>query len=70
MVQKYDKPMIDRQKCIGCGSCMVLAPEAFELDEQNISTVKETWVNVPDEKLLQATQGCPVQAITIHEKTN
>lgn len=70
MVQKYDKPTIDRQKCIGCGSCMVLAPEAFELDEQNISIVKETWINVSDEKLLQAAQGCPVQAITINEKAN
>ena len=70
MTEKYDKPAIDRQKCIGCGSCMALAPEVFELDSQNISSVKETWTNASDEKLLQAVQGCPVQAITIHEKTN
>lgn len=67
---KYDKPIVDRQKCIGCGSCMVIAPEAFELDNQNISAVKETWRDASDEKLLQAVESCPVQAITIHEKTN
>lgn len=67
---KYDKPIIDRQKCIGCGSCVVAAPEAFDLDDQNISTVKETWAEASDEALLQAAESCPVQAITIHEKTN
>ncbi|MBM4402239.1 MAG: ferredoxin [Candidatus Cloacimonetes bacterium] len=68
MSGKYDKPIIDRQKCIGCGSCMVVAPEAFELDAQNISIVKQTWTEVSDEHLLQAVQDCPVQAISIKEK--
>ncbi len=70
IMKKYDKPTIDRQKCIGCGSCVVLAPEAFELDNQNISSVKETWVETSDDTLLQAAQGCPVQAIILKEKQN
>jgi len=47
---------------------MVVAPEAFELDAQNISIVKQTWTEVSDEHLLQAVQDCPVQAISIKEK--
>ena len=70
IIQKYDKPIVDRQKCTGCGNCTVLAPKGFELDSQNISSVKETWAKSSDEQLLQAAQSCPVQAITIHEKTN
>ena len=68
MAEKYDKPIVDREKCIGAGPCVATAPDAFELDESNIAFVKDTWVDVADETLLQAAQACPVAAITIKEK--
>lgn len=59
---------IDRQRCIGCGSCAVLAPGTFALDpEEGKAEVKEGWKKVSLEDLRRARDACPVQAITLEE---
>lgn len=58
-----------RKKCIGAATCVVYAPDTFDLDEQNIAIVKEgEWDKL--EKIVAAAVSCPVIAIEIYEKGN
>lgn len=55
---------IDRTLCVGFGDCVTEAPEAFVLDD----TGTAVFVNpdkVERERLLQACDVCPVDAITV-----
>jgi ferredoxin len=59
---------IDEQLCIGCGSCSVLAPDAFELNTSKVKAeIKEGWEKVPQEDLHRACESCPVGAIALEE---
>lgn len=55
---------IDRDLCIGSGTCVRLAPGVFALDEEEISVVVD-----PDaadiSKLRLAAEACPTEAIRI-----
>ncbi len=58
------KIKVDKEKCIGCGTCALIAPEIFELGEDNKAHVK---VDAKIDKKLanQAAESCPVEAIII-----
>ncbi|MGV9880064.1 ferredoxin [Streptomyces sp. NPDC003006] len=55
---------VDRSVCIGSGMCVLTAPGGFTLD-----TARQSHPTVPegdaDEQVLEAAEGCPVEAITI-----
>ncbi|MEU1115214.1 MULTISPECIES: ferredoxin [unclassified Streptomyces] len=55
---------VDRSVCIGSGMCVLTAPGRFELDtaRQSHPADAETDAN---EKVLEAAEGCPVEAITL-----
>ncbi|ATL27408.1 ferredoxin [Streptomyces formicae] len=55
---------VDRSVCIGSGMCVGTAPDGFTLDtaRQSHPTHPDTDAN---EKVLEAAEGCPVEAITI-----
>jgi ferredoxin len=57
---------VDRDLCIGSGTCVRLAPGVFALDEDEISVVVS-----PDaadiSKLRLAAEACPTEAIRIGE---
>jgi ferredoxin len=53
-------PTIDEQACIAQGDCVDTAPQIFALDDR--AAVVGTG---PDELVLTAAEGCPVQAITV-----
>jgi ferredoxin len=55
---------IDRNKCIGASSCVALAPNTFELDEQDIVTITNSTGDDHETQLL-AAQSCPVDAIKV-----
>ncbi len=63
------KVSVNREKCIGCGLCISLVPDVFEMDEEGKSKVKMEEIN--DEDLLKevrrAAESCPVGAIEIKE---
>ena len=56
---------IDRDLCVGFGDCVSAAPEGFALDEENIAVFGADPDSVPREKLLQACDVCPVDALTV-----
>lgn len=59
---------IDKERCIGCGSCVALAPDAFTMDiEEGKAEVKEDWKKVSPDALRRACTACPVQVITLEE---
>lgn len=62
-IGKYKVEVI-RSKCISAGSCEVIAPNVFELDEEGIAIVVSQDGNTDDEKLL-AAQSCPTNAIIV-----
>jgi len=68
MAKKVVKVEIDRKTCMGCGTCTVLAPKAFELGEDNLSKVKPTWVEEEDETLISTTGACPTASITVSDE--
>ncbi len=56
---------IDREICIGSGNCVKVAPELFELDEETIVAFVPGAADIPREKVLDACEVCPVQALIV-----
>lgn len=66
----------DHQKCIGCGTCVSLCPEVFQMGEDGKAHIKEAENKTEnsEEKTLEnspcvkeAADSCPVQAIEVQE---
>jgi ferredoxin len=71
------KVEVDADKCLGFGSCVIVAPDVFRLDERPGRGVfrSQAKLDVLDqaggkdfENLLIAAQSCPTQAITIIDR--
>jgi len=55
---------VDQETCIGCGACVSLCPNTFQMSEEGKSEViSEEDVDCAK----NAAQSCPVQAITVEE---
>jgi len=60
------KPIIDYDACEGCGTCVELCPEVFEMDDNEKAYVKaEDKCDTCDCE--EAANTCPVEAITFEE---
>jgi len=68
------KIKVDKDKCIGCGTCVALAPKTFELRDDSKAyvieppgDVKSRGDHVPfrddEETIKEAIDSCPVDAI-------
>ncbi len=55
---------VDRSVCIGSGMCVSIAPGAFALDSARQSRPAAPERDA-DERVLEAAEGCPVEAITL-----
>lgn len=60
------KIKVDQENCIACGTCVVLAPNTFELDENGKSIVKNEQGD-SDEVILEAAKACPVSVIIVYD---
>ena len=57
-------PVVDKGKCLGCGTCTVIAPESFKLGDDG----KAQAINPPgdgEEQVKEAVDSCPVEAIKL-----
>ncbi len=61
------KVKVNKEKCIGCGSCVAIAPEIFELNEEGKSVVKKQPSKEEESKVKEAIELCPTKAIEIEE---
>lgn len=65
---KY-KITIDRNLCIGAGSCVAVAPQAFALDNEAKAIVLPTSESEDENMVMEAAKACPVAAIILHDET-
>jgi ferredoxin len=62
------KVWVDSQLCDGCGPCVDICPEAFELNENGIAIVKVDEVPAElQDGCREAAVSCPTEAISIEE---
>ena len=64
---------IDRTKCIGCGTCMALCADFFDLGRDNKAVLKKSVAPQKDQIETEnigcaksAAEVCPAQCITIN----
>ena len=63
------KVVVKKDTCIGCGLCVSSNPDYFEFDDQGLSSVKKEELNLEDKnRILEAIQNCPTEAIIIEEE--
>jgi ferredoxin len=60
--------IIDRKRCIGAGTCIVLAPTAFEWRKGDFLKPELLDLTTVDEDTLrEVAAACPTQAIVLEE---
>ena len=65
--EKIGKIQINRDLCIGCGSCVALCPEVFDLDSEGKEVIKNPQ-GAPLKNILEVAQACPVSAISVKKE--
>jgi ferredoxin len=58
------KVKIDEESCLGCGLCVAMYPELFEMGTDGHSHVKP-GVKIDVEKLKEVMKSCPNAAIEL-----
>ena len=66
--KKIARIEIDKNACIGCGTCSVLSPKAFDINEEGFSVVKDTWREEDDENLINTARSCPSGAVILFDE--
>ncbi len=57
--------------CIGCGACTIIAPEEFDFNDEGVSTaLNETVKEENRDKVMEAKESCPTQAIEVLDNEN
>jgi ferredoxin len=60
--------VVDLSQCESNGLCMGVAPDIFELDDDdNLTLLNETPEEADRARILEAVRVCPKQAISIDE---
>lgn len=59
------QPKVDPELCIGCGNCVDICPEVFEMGDDGLAYVIEGAECDDAECCQEAADSCPVEAITL-----
>lgn len=58
------KVKVNKDACIGCGACVAICDNVFELDDDGLSKVKDENVKEEDQEAVKdAADSCPTAAI-------
>lgn len=66
-MKKIAKIVIKRDLCIGAASCLAVAPNTYDLDDENIAVVVNPKGNT-DEEILLSARACPTLAIFLYDE--
>lgn len=58
------KISVNRELCASNAECVSLAPDVFELDDEDLCVVLDPE-GAKDQRILDAARACPVDAITL-----
>lgn len=61
------KIKVDRDLCIGVGTCAVLAPKTFEVDDELKAVILDPKGH-DDETIIEAAKSCPVFAVVLEDE--
>ncbi len=53
------------ETCIGCGACVGIAPEVFELNADGLAVATEGDLGANEAAAKEAAAACPVEAIVV-----
>ena len=56
---------IDRLICVGFETCVEVAPDLFQMDEEGIAIFTSNTNEVDKEIVLEACKECPVDALVV-----
>lgn len=58
-------PKLNKETCIGCGSCVSIAPDVFKMGDDGKAEVIAGDFAGKEEMINQSKDACPVQAISV-----
>lgn len=58
------RPRVERSACAGCGCCVEISPEVFELVNETSEPKVETPPPYAEARFLEAMENCPFEAIS------
>jgi ferredoxin len=61
------KVRVDRELCKGAGSCVAIAPEVFQLDDDDKAVVIDMR-GTTDDTIWEAAESCPFDAIILEDE--
>lgn len=59
------KVTVDEETCIGCGVCVSVCPDVFEMNDDNVAIVIDGADCEGSGCCEEAAENCPVQAIVV-----
>jgi len=60
------KVVVDRDRCVGSGSCEALAPDVFEVDDDGVLVVlRESLADEEVADVRDAVTACPTRALSL-----
>ncbi|MCX6808853.1 MAG: ferredoxin [Candidatus Berkelbacteria bacterium] len=66
MAESKEKVLkVDETTCIGCGACVGIADEYFELGGDQVSKVIKQYDEKDADLIEEAIKNCPVEAISL-----
>ena len=60
------KVKVIRDKCISAATCVAIAPDTFELDDEGIAIIKNPDGD-DEQTIIDAAKSCPTQAIEVYD---
>jgi ferredoxin len=64
---RITKIVVDRDLCIGAATCVVVAPQAFQMDGENKAYVVDMNAHDAD-TLIAAAESCPTKAVFLYDE--
>ena len=60
---------VDRERCVGSGTCELFAPDVVEVgDDGVVRVLVPEWADGAPEEVREAVQACPTQALILADR--